>query len=350
MEKVKKDRDLNIELLRIVSMMMIIILHYIQHSEILYVTKNQTNYVIIQFIQIMCRVSVNCFWFISGYYLVKAKFKTERALNLWGKVLFYSITLLIINFLITGKWQKVQKAILPVYSKEYWFITAYISIYMLLPVINKLLNSLTQKQFRYLLIVYYVFAIIFVPSNFLLISFLLFSIGAYIRLYKNDYVGENNILKYLIVIIVTFIIYILLSSTNINYNKVLKIIDFESILIICASVYIFLAFKNLKITNRILSSLIKLFAPTTIAVYIIHENIFSRVIWNNIFHTIKYSESPYLIIHLIISCIIVFITCSIIEIIRNKVFKFLANTKLGKIISNKKHTILTRIDNMISEK
>lgn len=79
MEEKKKEWNLSIELLRIISMCMIIILHFFTYSNVIQDSNdislfNFTNTII----HTICNVSVNCYILISGYFCIKSKFKVSK--------------------------------------------------------------------------------------------------------------------------------------------------------------------------------------------------------------------------------------------------------------------------------
>lgn len=98
-----KVRDSNIELLRIVSMLMIVILHFLMHGRILkWSAFGSKEYAIYWMIEAFVFVCVNVFVIISGYFLCLSKFKVSRLTKVWFQVLFYSIICTICCMAIGG--------------------------------------------------------------------------------------------------------------------------------------------------------------------------------------------------------------------------------------------------------
>lgn len=85
-----KERESNIELLRIICMMMIIGAHFVYHGGALSGTSG-VNQVISSFLAIGGKVGFDCFIVISAWFLVNSSFKIERFLKVWGQVLFYNV-------------------------------------------------------------------------------------------------------------------------------------------------------------------------------------------------------------------------------------------------------------------
>ena len=162
MQKVKK-RDTNFELLRIIAMFMIVTLHYTQNSGVL---ENNGTYtlqnIFFIFLNTVCSVGVNCFVLISGYYLITSKFKIQKIIHLWGLVLFYSLGIYLLykitNHSVVNPMSSVETIYVftPVLNVHYWFIVPYLALYIVFPFLNKMINTLNQKQLKVILIIFFV--------------------------------------------------------------------------------------------------------------------------------------------------------------------------------------------------
>ena len=85
-------RNYGIDLLRTISMFMILILHILGNGGILKQVIPLTIYgELIWFIEVCCFCAVNCYGLISGYVGVKAKHKYSNLIYLWIQVFFYLI-------------------------------------------------------------------------------------------------------------------------------------------------------------------------------------------------------------------------------------------------------------------
>ena len=95
----KKEKNGNIEILRIVSMIMILILHFFYHGNILNEMPKKINLLCVSTIsvEVLCIVAVNIFILISGYFLCKSKFDINKIIKLYGEIFVYS---LIIGFIL----------------------------------------------------------------------------------------------------------------------------------------------------------------------------------------------------------------------------------------------------------
>ncbi|MCR4618522.1 MAG: acyltransferase family protein, partial [Lachnospiraceae bacterium] len=142
------------ELLRIISMIMVTMLHALAKSDLLptFVMDVSFNGWVAWILEVLSIGAVNIFMLISGYFLVNSEFKLKRLIELIFQTFFYSAVPFVV-FLASGKLDPEEKGIyqllnnfLPIHMDTYWFITAYVVVYMLSPVITKGLKAVTKKQ------------------------------------------------------------------------------------------------------------------------------------------------------------------------------------------------------------
>lgn len=357
-------RNLSLDLLRIIAMLMVIILHLLGKGSAL-----NSNIVMINniswLLESFCIVAVNIFVLISGYFLYDSKFSWKKVINLWSSVLFYSIIFLIL-FLFIG--QDVSKheilfSILPIITKQnYWFVTCYILMYIFSPFLNFCISKINKIQhFGLSLILFVVFVVLglILPPESLLDStggygivwfVILYIYATYLRKY-NTKKGKNNIIyifMYIIFCVCNFLLYLFFKKYNILYCD--RLYWYNSILVLFSSISIFLFFKNININSKIINRLIYFISPLTFGVYLIHENIFVRkVLYNNFFHVAKYGDYGLLIFLLIVllEAILIFIVCILIEYLRKKLFILIHKICFLKKIDEKICSLVKVIDKLI---
>ena len=153
--KAGKERQANLELLRIFSMLMIVMMHLLNHGKILETTaRGSLSYYLVWILFGVSFVSISTYILISGYFLCETSFSFRRILKLEGQVWFYSVILYLASLLLLRQpfdMSSLIAAAFPVLSCEYWFVTMYVGMLALSPFLNKLLTGLTQRQFRLLL-------------------------------------------------------------------------------------------------------------------------------------------------------------------------------------------------------
>ena len=154
-------RKPNFELLRIVAMLMIVTLHYNIDADALlqlgvpaskvqiFATVNET----------LCITGVNVYVLLSGYFLSQTNIKLSRILKLICQVYFYTI-LISVAMMMVGTYTvgsddtiyKTAQYLFPISSEHYWFVTAYVIMYVLSPVLNAAVNALSRIQLKTVII------------------------------------------------------------------------------------------------------------------------------------------------------------------------------------------------------
>ena len=167
-------RQTNIELLRIVAMLMIITLHFLGHGDVMgSFGEPSVAHAICEIIKGICMVAVNCFILISGYFLINAEFKWSKVVKLLLQIWFYSVILFVIlaaTGCIDVGFKDFIFALFPVSTNADDFSTAYLLLYVLSPFLNKLILQLDQKQHITLLAILLLFFVAY------LICFLLWDL------------------------------------------------------------------------------------------------------------------------------------------------------------------------------
>lgn len=82
--KIHTERNANIELLRILSMTMVLVLHCLSWSGALEYLEG-INYWVYWWLEALCIVAVDVFVLISGYFMIKSRFKLRNVFKIaWG--------------------------------------------------------------------------------------------------------------------------------------------------------------------------------------------------------------------------------------------------------------------------
>lgn len=140
-------RDSNIELLRIVSMMLIILFHFSVHGPwpadgVLAAD------VAVGVLAFGGKLGVNCFVLITGYFMTRSSVRMASVARVVLETWFYSWGLLILFAaaqpeLVTQA--RLEKAVLPLVSGEYWFITNFVALMVVSPFLNLLFDRLSRR-------------------------------------------------------------------------------------------------------------------------------------------------------------------------------------------------------------
>lgn len=326
-------RNSNIELFRILTMLCIVAHHYVVNSGLLPAIKESgafnTDSLFLLILGWGGKTGINCFVLITGYFMCKSHITFYKLLKLILQVEFYNIILYII-FVMTG-YQTVSsiadlKPLLPITSVANSFICCFILFYLFIPFLNILINNLDQKKHALLILLsLFTFTILHhfhikVTFNYVEWFAVIYIIAAYIRLYPNKYFDS---LKFTTA---TFITTLLLSWFTVligawrfdSYGKASWynfVSDSNTIMAVTTSVAAFLFFKNIKIGYN---KIINVIASATFGVLLIHANSnnMRQWLWKDTLDNVGQFHAGNAIVHAIISITSVYVICTLIDLVR----------------------------------
>lgn len=334
---VNKTRKSNFELLRIISMFMILILHIgthgLQKHANIKADFSDTNEWVYYFFRSLSIIAVSIYVLLSGYFLSKSKskFQFSKLVKLFLETSFFS---LIIYFaLIVTNYSRFNLADFKISTfsiifNEYWFITVYFVLYILYPFLNKMLLNITKREHAYLLIMLFFIINVWdfllplrdlgISNGYSLLYFIfLYIFAAYIS-YYGFLVKELN--KYIYLII--YFLLAILNASLVYYDvKFLNAgwYSYNSPIILLMAYSLFMFFKQLNINLRI----INFTSYYVLGVYLIHEqHNFRNVLWGDfsIIEKILSVSSDLILLSLLGYCLIIFVICLLISMIIKFIF------------------------------
>lgn len=356
---VSKQRNTNLEILRIISMMLIIAHHLVGFGmgEFPFVGNNPNTFVL-YFLSMFGKIGVVIFILISSYFMIENKFTLRKLLILGGEVYFYSFLILagVIIFLSPSVLTipTIGASLLPISHNGYWFITCYIILMLFSPYLNKFIKSISKntliKIILLSILLWSVFPTIvpsmttyptqniYIGNNFqyspLILFFVVYLIGAYIRLYLDiDKFSFNKLIGgFVISVIILFIgtaFFGYLDTVNssahlwwslpidgvmdksLHYNFFFE----NKFFALTTSIFLFLIFlKRKEFSNRYINYI----AGSALGVYLIHANCNLCYLSFAPFHFNTYYNSPYLFLVGIGIVCIIYIVCTVVDIIRRQ--------------------------------
>ena len=148
----KPSREGNIELLRIVCMLLILAHHMVYHSAAMQ-TGHPVNRVIARFLFAGGMTGVNCFVMITGYFL--APFRAKRLFSILLETVFYSVGITVALWAAGLKndlnWETLKNAALAVSRSPYWFVVMYLGLTAVLPLLQPAVKALGKNAHRWVL-------------------------------------------------------------------------------------------------------------------------------------------------------------------------------------------------------
>ena len=289
------NRLLNIECLRCIAMLFIVLNHCILNIAIKRISLNgdPINFCFIDLLYQIVYTGVNIFVLISGYFLVNNAQNTTnwaKVIQLWLTVFFYSVIIYFGGVIIGWENLNLQNLIhylMPIRYDSYWFMTQYIGLYVMSPFFAKWARSMTKQEYKAMLVSLFILTSVIqlqgLKGGFSLIWFIfLFMFAGYIRLYENESAVLRKWNKKSGLVFVIFSLLLFLLSFPIN-GDTLDIVSYFGFyngpFLFILSVSIFLYFKKKK-ESKIIINISKL-SPYMFGVYLIHEHpILKQHMWN----------------------------------------------------------------------
>lgn len=346
----KKARNANIECLRIISMVMVTFMHALAKSDLLLnlTAKNigKPNTWIAWGLEILCVGAVNIFMLISGYFLIESEFKPIRLIELVAQTLFYSAGGFAVCYAlgIVGRSDisiyGILNYIFPIHMEMFWFITAYVLVYILQPILAKGVKAISKKQLQTVIIlclVYECFMKSILPvrlsSDTKGYSFfwyiIVFLIGAYFRLYGFGFLKKPAVgwALYFISTGINLGVVMAVQNIAVNMNHLNELFDYSleynHILVLAAAVGIFSAFATMKEKKNWIGRAICFISPMSLGVYLFHENISVRYEWQHWLGLWDIlDKSPFVFLgRILLAVLIVYVTGTIVDFIRMQLFR-----------------------------
>lgn len=324
-------RNSNLELYRILVMLSIVAHHYVVNSGVLEVaSESPTSFRSIYYYLMGAwgKTGINCFVLITGYFMCKSEITLQKFLKLLFQVIFYMV---MVNAVLVGGGKETlsRETLLSdlqlLFDVSYCFTSCFIFFYLFIPFLNILVNNMTQKQHKYLvilcLIVYTGISTLKlgeVSMNYVVWFCILYFISSYIRLY-----GLFQRLHWGLVVggALFFAIASIMVTVLINgyfgkdWNPYHLVSDSNKLLAVVLSVSLFMFFKDLRIPQ---SKWINRIAQSCFGVLLIHANsdAMRQWLWGDLLNVSGQYYNDTFILHSLLSVFGIYMVCTVIDQLR----------------------------------
>lgn len=315
-------RQSGIELLRIVAIVMVLVCH--ANARVLGLPSRAEVFsvpapsIARMLFGAMAVYGVNIFVMISGWFGIHAKPKGlakllfEVLFLLWG---IYAV------FLLTGNatFNMHDIKVCLVLTDEYWFVMAYVGLYIFSPVLNAFVEKASKRELQLLLVGFYVFQCYYCWASGTLDYFSGYSItfffglyltARYFRLYPVRILSRHGGLVYVASLAVVTTVSVVALVLVGNWARMLR---YDNPLVIVGAIGLLNAFSHLRFHSRLVNSL----ATACFAVYIIH---FDPLVFHYFAMAVKsiYNSTSGLVTVAAISMFLVavFLACWLIDRVR----------------------------------
>ena len=324
----KKERFSNLELLRILATIFVVIIHYNNRgigNALLYTAEMPLHYQILLVFEMLAICAVNIFVMISGFFLCTAtKIKISKVLRLYMDVIVFSVLRYFLNCILQDTSFHLRD-FWNCFIPQNWYVAVYSGLYLICPYLNIILKHINRAQFRFMLLVFF-FVLSIWPSGveflaraldispyslspvsyqgsgngYTLVNFILmYFLGAYCRMHGCERCSSRKST-------IAVVIFLGCALLNTLYANVLfdNAISYCNPFVVVQTVAIFVAFQNIAIRSKAVNAI----AGCSFGVYLMHE-FFLPYCQIDRFVT----GNPLLIpVHIIASAFLIYIVCALI--------------------------------------
>ena len=280
-----KQRESNIEVLRIVSMFFVLVIHANFLSNEAPTTSLAMQSPITAYTQfVFASISftcVNIFVLISGWFGIR--FKWRGVFSFLFQCIFWGIVGWGVAFILESERTFCFKDIctcLMLYEEDYWFVKSYLLLYFMAPLLNIFAENASKSQFLVFLICFYLFqsvfgwatyAVDFFEAGYSTMSFVgLYLLAKYTRIYVPKWSLcslRTDICLILCIVLSTSVLSFVTVRHGINIVWI-KMYSYINPVIIFESLRMVVSFSKFHFHNKFINWV----AASAFAVYLLHCN------------------------------------------------------------------------------
>lgn len=362
----RNTRIYGIDLLRLLSMIGIVVLHILSKGQLLWdarVVPLGISYTFLWLLNFACLCAVNCFALTSGFFSArKTTVKYANLAYIYLQVLFYSV------FLSIGFWmanveefsfKSLAKAFLPVTTGAYWYVNAYICLFLFIPFLNQAVQYFS-KTFLYTSVtgLFILFSVLPVIGNkdlfqseqgysviWLIFMYLL---GATLAQLNNDWKCPKRylIMLYLLSVILGFLAQVYNTYRNIHQleTRELNLLSYDAPTTVLAAVALLLCFANIKINSSLKQKAIIICTPLYFSIYLIHLHpyVLKHLLQDKLGFFLNY-PLPITILLIIFTTVSISLICMSIDYLRLKLFELL---KIKLLLDNLERFLASKLSRL----
>lgn len=364
----------NLELLRCVAMMMVVVLHFLGKGGLLPELTGESlgaAGTAAWLLETFCIVAVNLYMFISGYLLCTSSFKLSRLLRLliqlWSYSVFFGVlgaaagliaeTPVDTHYFLT--------LLFPVSMGHYWFLTAYVFLYLLLPFLGLAVKRMTKQQLKaaiFLLLIMFCVLKSILPLRLemdekgydCLWYVCVFVTAAYIRRFGAGVLKKRGrgLCLYVACCLLAFAGTMTLRFIFIRTGSIGRMtgmcLEYNHILPFLGALGLFCAFAQMEIKGKI-ANVINKIGPYTLGVYLLHENLGLRYTWQPWFGCDRVNGVGELLLFTLLAAAGVFLAGILTELLRTGLMAGLLRLLCGLKCYKRLIGRIEQVDNLFKE-
>jgi len=269
-------RQSNIELLRLIAMMMVLVLHadyqalgIPSRQDLLSATLPSVTRVSWESLSI---IAVNVFVLISGYFSIKASLKGLATFLF--QILWFYIGIFLVLFIL-GHTKEFTVTDLLDNENIYWFVRKYLWLYISSPILNYIVTHTTKKVLGLIVIslliletiIGYIFALWYEFGYSATHFITLYMLARYVHLYLHDINVKITAVVFMTCWICNTVIGVILADSPVIWKYFL---NYTNPLVIAQSLALLLLMTKIKLRQSVFINSI---AASAFAVYLFHNHV-----------------------------------------------------------------------------
>lgn len=327
---IRKERSSNLELYRILVMLLIVAHHYVVNSGLKSVINEDSfnaNSIFFSLFGAWGKTGINCFVLITGYFMCTSTITLRKFLKLFLWMETYIVITFV--FIACGYCPLGIKSMLwglvPLKQLAGDFGSCFLVFYLCIPFLNILIKGMSSSHHLWLIVLLlFIYTLhgsipwFSVNMNYVSWFAVLYLISAYLRLYpikdgNTSFWGWMTLVSWTLSILsIVAMLYVGKSD-----NSYFFVSDSNAILALTNGITSFMWFKNIKIKN---SKIINTIAASSFGVLLIHANsdTMRQWLWKDTIDCVGHYNADFYWLYAIGCVLIIYAICTIIDIIRIK--------------------------------
>ena len=292
-----KQRLSNIEFLRLLAMLYVLIVH----ADFSTFGAPTMEGLAVRPVGVFVQYWFECFAIccVDVFVLISGWFGIRFSLNkLWAflfQVVFYSLGLFLLAVAVTPHKALTLEGLKSIFlfnGSDYWFIKAYLILMVLAPMLNAFCDYASRREFKTILIVYFAILMVygwlepasvhFTMNGCTALSFVgLYLLGRYLKMYRPKLTNYNRriyAVVYVVACLVMFFMCLLFLSQGVRVTLDSRLLNYGSPLVILSAVALLLFFSKWTFANKVVNQA----AKSCLAVYLLHCNYFVFPIYKDL--------------------------------------------------------------------
>lgn len=332
-----KIRQSNMELLRILSMFMILNLHSFIAPSILSDGGNLLYTALDYLRETCCICAVNLFVMISGYFGIT--WKKKSILSLVFQVYFFVLIPYLIFLLFGWTHFSIKDFVLKLncLTQPYWFVSQYFLLYLIAPILNQTVEDLSKKKYLTILMVFFfvqfyfnTFQVYGFGDGYSVLSFAgIYLLGRYLKKYPPRVCSLTCFGGYILCAICLAVQAMIQKSVTNDLSSIYATFGgiYNHPLVIIETVCLFIVFSRIPIQSKIINYT----GSSVLAVYLLHRQPNISKVFNEIIGIFYEKTVFHHFLYQLIFLVSVFVFAIMIDKIRIWIFD-----KLYVLIENKR--------------